>query len=93
MKPRWVIATVLLTLAIAGGALLFFWPDSAETALKETRCALRQQGFKIDLKEFDFSASPEQTASAAALTNAVVTAAGLRTPGFGRQDKAPGRRP
>jgi hypothetical protein len=73
MKPRWVIATVLLTLAIVGVVLLLLWPDSAQTALQQTRRELRQQGFKIDLAEFDFSASAEQTARAAALTNAGAT--------------------
>jgi hypothetical protein len=76
---------VLLTLAIGGGALLFFWPDSAETALKETRRGLRQQGFKIDLAEFDFSASADLRARAAALTNANLTAADSRAADFGRR--------
>jgi hypothetical protein len=85
MKPRWIIAMVPLTLAIAGGALLFFWPDSAQTALEETRRALRQQGFKIDLKEFDLSAPTEFRARAAALTNADLTVAGLSSTEYARR--------
>src|SRR5271166_4159647 len=70
MNKRWMITIGLGTLALAGAALLFFRPDSAQTALEETRRALRQQGFKIDLTEFDLSASAEASARAAALTNA-----------------------
>ena len=70
MNLRWKIALVLVVLVIGGAVLLFLWPDSAQTALEETRRDLRQQGFKIDLAEFDFSVSAEQSARATVLTNA-----------------------
>lgn len=70
LKPGWIIALVLLALGIGGAVFPFVWPDRAQTALKETRRELRQQGFKIDLAEFDFSASADQIRRASALTNA-----------------------
>src|SRR5665213_3244941 len=59
MKRRWIIVTVL---AVAGlGLLLFLYltGNREQKALEETRLALRQQGFKIDLSEFNFTTSPE----------------------------------
>ena len=43
---------------------------SAVKAVAETRQSLREQGFKTDLAEFDFSTSPELREREAALTNA-----------------------
>ena len=60
----------LVALVTAGAAFLLFSHNSAQTALEETCRALRQQGFKIDLAEFDFSTSPELRARATALTKA-----------------------
>ena len=77
MKPRWLIATGLLTLVIASAALWFFWPERTQAALEETRRALRQQGFKIDLSEFDFTSSADALARGAALTNVDLTAMAL----------------
>lgn len=54
-------------------AFLLSRPDnSAQNAVEETRRALRRQGFKTDLSEFDFSASEELRAFATALTNATL---------------------
>ena len=78
MKKRWIIIVGLIAVVFGGAAALFFWPDSAQTALEETRRALRQQGFKIDLAEFDLSASAEFRARAAALTNADLTRTAFR---------------
>ena len=69
MKMRRIITMGLVALVTAGAAFLFFSRNSAQKALEETRRALRQQGFKIDLAEFDLSASAELRARAAALTN------------------------
>jgi hypothetical protein len=79
MKKRWTMALGLMALAAASAAFLFFSRNGAKTALEETRRALRKEGFKIDLAEFDLSASPEQRARAAALTNAELTGFTLRS--------------
>ena len=68
MKARW---KVLVVLAAAGGLCAFLlWRsgDREQKALEETRRALRQQGFKTDLGEFNLSADAEFQARAAALT-------------------------
>ena len=67
MKRRWKIAAGLVVLA-AVCALL--WPGTgnrAQQELEETRRSLRQQGFKIDLREFNLSTSPEQARRVASL--------------------------
>ena len=68
MKARWKIT---VGLAAASGLCAFFLlrsDISEQKALEETRRALRQQGFKTDLSEFNFSASTEFRARTAALT-------------------------
>lgn len=70
VNKRWIRMTGLIAVVATGAAFLFFSHDPAQTALEETRRALRQQGFKIDLAEFDLSASTELRARATALTNA-----------------------
>jgi len=69
MKLRWTIAFGLLVVAIVCGVLLLPSASREQKTLEETQRALRQQGFKIDLSEFDFSTSPELRARAAAITN------------------------
>jgi hypothetical protein len=81
MKLRWKIA---VGLAAAGAlcALLMLRSDrGAQKGVEETRRTLRQQGFKTDLSEFNFSTSPEMCARAAALTNATM----FKTP-YGRYE-------
>jgi hypothetical protein len=78
MKKRWMILVGLMALVAAGAAFLFFSRDGEQRALEETRRSLRQQGFKIDLAEFNFSTSPELRARAAALTNADLNGAAFR---------------
>jgi len=71
MKLRRRIAVVLATLSVVGAVCAFLLlrsNNSGQKSLEETRRALRQQGFKVDLAEFDFSASEELRARAAALT-------------------------
>ena len=68
MKARWKIMVVL---AAAGVLCVFFLlrsDRSEQNALEETRRLLRQQGFKTDLAEFNFSASEELRARGSALT-------------------------
>src|SRR5690348_26918 len=85
MKARWKITAGLTA---AGGlcALLLLRPDSSEQkAAEETRRALRQQGFKVDLSEFNFSISDGLRARAAALTNADLIAAVPRGAEYARR--------
>lgn len=70
MRPGWILGLAILTLTSGDSALVARQSESVPVALEETRVALHQQGFKVDLTEFDFSATPEQRACATALTNA-----------------------
>src|ERR1019366_8778897 len=85
MKTRWIITLAVLALAIGAAAFLLFSPNPAQRALERTRRELRQQGFKIDLSEFDLSASGDLRARAAALTNADLTALPRTSEDSGRQ--------
>ncbi len=71
MKLRWKITFGLLATAIVCGVLLLPSARREQKTLEETRRALHQQGFKVDLSEFDFSAPDEYRTRAAALTNTV----------------------
>jgi len=68
MKWRWIIAVGLLAVALVCAFLLLRSDSAEERAVEETKRALRQQGFKTDLTEFNFSASAEFRARTAALT-------------------------
>jgi hypothetical protein len=73
MKPRWKIPVSLAALSLMAASLAFLlWrpSNSEQEALETTRHLLRQQGFKIDLAEFNFSTSDEFRARAAVLTKA-----------------------
>ena len=66
--------TVVLLLVVIGFIYAVFpsHPDAAaQKALAETRLALRQQGFKTDLADFDLSTPPEMRARETILTNTV----------------------
>src|SRR5262249_29367823 len=63
-----VVGTLVLV-AILGAILLGRTGPNAQRAPEEARHILRQQGFKTDLSDFDFSANDETTVRAAALTN------------------------
>ncbi|HEV2436340.1 MAG TPA: hypothetical protein VG077_10110, partial [Verrucomicrobiae bacterium] len=71
------LAWVLVLLLAAGGILAAISasrPNSRGPQLVEqTRQVLRQQGFKTDLTDFNFSTSPELRACAAILTATVPT--------------------
>ena len=85
MKKRWITIVGLMAVVMGAAAFLFFSRDSAQTALEETRRALRQQGFKIDLAEFNLSASAEFRARAATLTNADLLGSAFRGADPGRR--------
>jgi hypothetical protein len=73
MKLRWKMIIGLVVVAVALGMVFWTSPDAdhgARKLLEETRRALRDQGFKTDLSEFDFFTSPELQTRETALTNA-----------------------
>ena len=68
------LALILLCLAFVGTACVLFMlrPDiSAQKAVAATRQLFRDQGFKTDVADFDFSTSPELCAREAILTNTI----------------------
>jgi len=67
----WVLVAILV---LAGWLLQLRRPsadDAAARAVTEARQALRAQGFKTDLADFDFSTPPDMRARASVLTNTV----------------------
>jgi hypothetical protein len=68
VKARWKFMAVLAAASVLCALLLLRSDSSEQQALEETRRALRQQEFKIDLTEFNFSASEDLRARASALT-------------------------
>jgi len=66
MRRRWKVVAGLMILAMAGVWLLSR-PGPAQREMNETRRALRREGFKVDLGEFDFALSPELSRRAASL--------------------------
>src|SRR6266516_2657581 len=85
MNRRWKITGVLAAVAVLCGFLLLRSDRNEQKALQDTRPQLRQQGFKIDLTEFNFSTSAELRARAAALTNADFMAAVPRGAEYARR--------
>jgi hypothetical protein len=67
MKLRWKIILGMVVVAAIGTIFLAAAPNRAQRDLERTRRSLRQEGFKIDLPEFDLSTSPELRARAAIL--------------------------
>ena len=68
MKLRWKIAVAVVATGMLVAFLLWGRGNRAQDTVAETRRALRQQGFKTDLSEFNFSISAEMRARATALT-------------------------
>ena len=67
MKSRlvnlfWLVALLLVVISIIYAALPSRPDTVAQKAVEETRLAVRQQGFKTDLADFDFSTPPEMRA-------------------------------
>jgi hypothetical protein len=67
MKRHWKIVTGLVVLTVVGVWLLSHAASPALRDLDETRRALRRDGFKLDLREFNFALSPELSRRAASL--------------------------
>jgi hypothetical protein len=69
MRRRWIIAAGLV--ALGALCIVLVWPSagSEQRAAEATRRALRKEGFKTDLSDFDLSVSLEMRARAAALTH------------------------
>ena len=66
-KLFWIVALLLVVIGVIYAALPSHPDTAAQKAVAETRQALRQQGFKTDLADFDFSTSPELRAREAIL--------------------------
>ena len=83
MKRRWIIAVSLL--ALGALCVLLFWSlsDNEQRAVAETRRALRAQGFKTDLADFNLSASDDLRARATVLTRGEFSRAGSRDQAYG----------
>jgi hypothetical protein len=89
MKRRWMIGLGLVAAGVLCALLVWATGGSEQRAVEETRRALRAQGFKTDLSEFNFSTSDEMRARAAALTRGEFTGLGFRNPSYGW--RSPGR--
>src|ERR1041385_7390478 len=68
------IAESLSALHVRGGE----YPSLSNAPLVEVRRALRQEGFKVELSDFDFSKPSEVRARGIVLTNAWAAIAGWR---------------
>ena len=66
MRVRWKIVAGLVVVGVVG-AWVLSQPGPAERELQKTRRALQREGFKVDLRDFDFSLSPELSRRAALL--------------------------
>ena len=66
----WKVIVVFLAVGAFAASVLWHPESGAQKAVAETRRGLRQQGFKVDLAEFDLTSSAEMRARATALTNA-----------------------
>jgi hypothetical protein len=73
MKPRVLLVVGLALAGLCGGALVLRARPDAQKEAEEARRSLRQQGFKTDLSDFDFSTDYETAARAAAFTNILYT--------------------
>jgi hypothetical protein len=59
MKLRSLSVIGLVLVGVCGAALDLQAEPDAQKDAEEARRSLRQQGFKTDLSDFDFSADPE----------------------------------
>jgi hypothetical protein len=64
---HWKTARILTVIGVLSAAAVSRADDAGQKAVDETRQSLRQQGFKTDLTDFDFSTSPELRAREAIL--------------------------
>jgi hypothetical protein len=70
MKLRRNIAVGVAALVVIGAVLMFTSSNPARRSAEKTRLELRQQGFKTDLSDFNFSTSPELRQREQTITNA-----------------------
>jgi hypothetical protein len=80
MRRRWAILGSVALFGVICALLLVPSDSSERKAVEKTRRELREQGFKTDLGDFDFSTSPEMRVRTAALTNALFRGGGYRGP-------------
>lgn len=85
MKLSWKIAIGLAGLGALCAYFLFSPDDHERRDLEQTRRELRQQGFKTELSEFDFTTSPELHARERALTNASLAVRATTPENYARQ--------
>jgi hypothetical protein len=73
MKWRNRFLTLSILVAVVGALSIYFFrdDDSAKRAAESTRQQLREQGFKVDLSEFNFFTPAEVRARERFLTNAI----------------------
>src|SRR5262245_12502391 len=65
------VVGAVVAVAVCGAILMVRATPDAQKAAEKARRALRQQGFKTDLSDFDFSTDYETAVRAAALTNLI----------------------
>lgn len=85
MKLSWKIAIGLAGLGALCAYFLFSPDDHERRELEQTRRELRQQGFKTELSEFDFTTSPELRTRERALTNASLALRATTPENYARQ--------
>src|SRR5271169_1528012 len=67
MSARWKILPGLLALIVIGGTFALRSGHDDQAGVEKTRLALRRQGFKTDLSDFNFSVPPGKAADFGAL--------------------------
>ena len=70
MKTLLKLLAGIVMLILVGAAVLVLNDRSLRKSVAETRRTLREQGFKTDVAEFDFTITPEFQRREQALTNA-----------------------
>jgi hypothetical protein len=78
MKRRGIVWIGLGVAGLLLASLVLRSNTEAQKAVQEARSALREQGFKTDLADFDFSTSAEQRSHEAALTNTALNRSSAR---------------
>jgi hypothetical protein len=71
MKSAWKITLGVAAPGIICAVWLLSAGDQARRSLEQTRNSLRQQGFRLDIGDFELTTSPEMRARASVLTSAV----------------------
>ena len=83
MKRRRVIVAGTVAMGAIFACALLLAPDNEQRALERTRRALRREGFRGELSDFDFRASPDMRRRAAALTRGEFSRTPLANPTYG----------